>query len=481
MKGGNAAAADPETGEVKDGGEVIPDALDLFNTIPTQTGIKQTTTEIAPTKDALQNVNNVITFKFSSDSKSLIDPRRVYVYIVSRIVQKTDGANIAEANDGDGGGHRPQSNVLFVNGLSYAWFKHVNVKINSDDLSSSGTQNYAFRGDLQTRLGNTVEVKQGPLQSIGFFEESIAIEDIDDDAAVQFNTAMRGHGPFTHPAIIERYRRSVNSRPYETYGHIHADIFEQTKLLPPNTQVEISFTRNDSDFVLLAKDGNIDAKAVIDYMHVEYTRVEPEEEYLESIKAQLYEGKEAALYPINRVRLEEYTIAPGQTNFGRVDLFPTEEYIPRRVFVVFVRSSAVTLGNITQDPFNYQSFNIRSVGLKVGNKYRPRPPYKCDFEHGKTLIPLKMLHDAINCDLENFDCGINLSNYNNRNCFFAFDLLNTYTDSGECFERSEKDRIDLEIEAAQPKEYGIKVLVYGEFDAEIEIKPKGGVVMHENA
>ena len=473
---------DPETGEkIKDGGEVIPDPLDLFSTIPTQTGIKQATTEIVPTKDALQDANRAITFKFSSDSKSLIDPKRIFVYIVSRIVQK-NGANIPEheAGEGEAINHRDESNVLFVNGLSHAWFKTVEVKINSDRVSTSGTDNYAFRGDLETRLGNTVEVKEGPLEFAGFIEEATAFDHI-EAAHLQFDRAIRGNGPYNHPALIKRYKKSANSKEYETYGKIHADIFEQDKFLPPDTQIEITFTRNDSSFVLLSKTADINAKAVIDYMHVEYTRVEPEEEYLEALKAQIYSGKEACLYPIKRVHVEEYTVPPGQLNLGKIDLFPTEKYIPRRIFVVFVRATAVTLGDIGQDPFNYEDFKIRRVGLKVGSKHRPRPPYLCNFQDGRTLVPLKMLHDAINCDMENFNSGINLDNYKGRNCIFAFDILNTYTDSGECFERSEAERIDLEVQAQEAQGFGIRALVYGEFDAEIHIKPSKAVVMHENA
>ena len=41
-----------------------------------------------------------------------------------------------------------------------------------------------------------------------------------------------------------------------TIARIHSEIFEQLKLLPPNTVLDIDFDRQDSDFLLLTKHNN---------------------------------------------------------------------------------------------------------------------------------------------------------------------------------------------------------------------------------
>ena len=41
-----------------------------------------------------------------------------------------------------------------------------------------------------------------------------------------------------------------------TIARIHSEIFEQLKLLPPNTVLDIDFNRQESDFLLLTKHNN---------------------------------------------------------------------------------------------------------------------------------------------------------------------------------------------------------------------------------
>ena len=41
-----------------------------------------------------------------------------------------------------------------------------------------------------------------------------------------------------------------------TIARIHSEIFEQPKLLPPNTVLDIDFDRHESDFLLLTKHNN---------------------------------------------------------------------------------------------------------------------------------------------------------------------------------------------------------------------------------
>ena len=54
-----------------------------------------------------------------------------------------------------------------------------------------------------------------------------------------------------YPAILRRYLKGKASKHMYTIERIHSEIFEQPKLLPPNTLLDIDFDRHESDFLLL--------------------------------------------------------------------------------------------------------------------------------------------------------------------------------------------------------------------------------------
>ena len=71
--------------------------------------------------------------------------------------------------------------------------------------------------------------------------------------------------------------------------------------------------------------------------------------------------------------------------------------------------------------------------------------------------------------------------YGHRNVFFGFELTTTGTLGGLCFESSKSENMEIEAHIREAKEYLIEMIVYAEYDAELEIQPGGKVVMHSNA
>ena len=79
------------------------------------------------------------------------------------------------------------------------------------------------------------------------------------------------------------------------------------------------------------------------------------------------------------------------------------------------------------------------------------------------------------------ELGITMDMYGHRNVFFGFDLTTTGTPAGLCFESSKSQNMEIEADIREAKEFPIEMIVYAEYDAELEIQPGGKVVMHSNA
>ena len=85
----------------------------------------------------------------------------------------------------EGGGDapfHPLGKVLPMNGMGYTLFTNVKVALNNVPIDS-GSVLYSFRGDFETRLFNTKDVKEGSAVLMGFDEEIVAFESVPDVAA----------------------------------------------------------------------------------------------------------------------------------------------------------------------------------------------------------------------------------------------------------------------------------------------------------
>ena len=181
-----------------------------------------------------------------SGDNQFIDPDNTYVLITSSI-KNPEGGNIpAVVADA----HNPVCNMLPVNGLGTTWFKKIDVKLN-ETVSLNGNM-YSHRADIENRLSYPDMVKKD-LSMMGFDEEMEAFDEI-NNADIHWDDADPAE--HAYPAILRRYLKGKASKNMYTIARIHSEIFEQLKLLPPNTVLDIDFDRHDSDFLLLTKHNN---------------------------------------------------------------------------------------------------------------------------------------------------------------------------------------------------------------------------------
>ena len=99
----------------------------------------------------------------------------MYIELILKSEASKNMAKGAPPADGD---INDESKVIPVNSLSHAWFNNVIVKINGTVIESINNK-YAYRGDLETRLSFSREIKTGHLRMCGFDKEIEAFENVD--------------------------------------------------------------------------------------------------------------------------------------------------------------------------------------------------------------------------------------------------------------------------------------------------------------
>ena len=79
----------------------------------------------------------------------------------------------------------------------------------------------------------------------------------------------------------------------------------------------------------------------------------------------------------------------------------------------------------------------------------------------------------------NEELGINPSNYRNRNAFLAWDL--SQMPPGHSFEMTQEKPVSLILKLRKANNFVINVIVYSEYDSEVEILNNRKVMCHEYA
>ena len=223
-----------------DGGDAVPEILDLHSTLPTQVGVVGSREEIINPKTTL-DTSGVIHFEIASSQNEMIDVCNTMILIESKIVN-ADGTDVTDA--AGGGDVNANNKVIPVNGLSHAWMKGCEVKLNGTQIAPNDG-NYSTRADLDIRLAYPKETKTGSLELSGFDEEHTAFESLADG-----DIGWDDPPASAHPQLMRRWVGSKNSKTIHTIGHIHSEIFDQPKPLPPGTRLSLYFTKQHKNEML---------------------------------------------------------------------------------------------------------------------------------------------------------------------------------------------------------------------------------------
>ena len=407
-----------------------------------------------------------------SGYNQFIDPYNTYVLITSSI-KNPEGGNIpARAT----GAHNPMCNVLPVNGLGTAWFKKIDVKLNGTTVSFDGNM-YSHRVDIENRLSYPDTVKKGHLSMMGFDEEMEAFDEI-NNADTHWGDANSAQ--HAYPAILRRYLKGKASTNMYTIARIHSEIFEQPELLPPNTVLDIDFDRHNSDFLLLTKHNDRNYILKMESCELLTRLIDMDEEITAEIDSVSISGR-SMLYPVRRVKIMYYSCGANIVDLSNFNLLTTEgNLLPCRIIVVMVREDAVH-GNYNRDPFNYQHFNLAEFSLKVASEQIPLPKLKCNMDDDSNDI-LRPLFSALLANhslFSNEELGINPSNYRNGNVFLAWDL--SQMPPSQSFEMTQEKPVLLILKLRRANNFVINVIVYSEYNSEVEMMNNRKVICHEYA
>ena len=431
--------------------EAMPSQLSLFDMPPTQTAVEniyfQDVRPISQISDS-----SPIEFQLSAQNgMDYIDLKRTRIYIKLKVM---NGDSALEAADIVGP----------VNLLLQSLFSQVDVSMQNKPTTSSGAH-YPYLSMLNSLIHYGTDAKSSQLTS-QLWESDHPGEFDDVDAK-----SGRNSGLLKRAAFIK------GSKSIDLEGPIMHELFQMDRYILNQVGISLKFYQSRPEFCLLSttaagKNYKIKLEDVI--LRVCKCKINPA---VILSHAKMLE-KTTAKYPYKKSIVKMYNLAQGLHNISLENLFSGTR--PDRLYIAFVSSKAVA-GDFTKNPFNFQHFDIRQIGLYNDGNPVGNSPVKLKFDtaNGDSIASaFVMMFD--NSGKWLYDGGNAISRKQfaeGGNVIFCFDLEPTF-EQGEYLTLLKQGNVCLEVQFGKALTETVTTIVWGQYSGLFEINQARDIIMN---
>ena len=425
--------------------EEVKSELDLFAVPPTQMSIDDGRWVEHQPLTSLDS-GGPIEFMLPGTGDAYLDLANTYLLIRAKVV-RGDGTDLAA-----------DTQVAPVNNWLHSLFSQVDVYIN-DTLVTPSSNTYPFRAYVETLLSYGAEAKKTQLTSQLWYK----------DTAGHMDATLENGG---NAGLAERRKYIAESRVVEMMGRLHVDLFLQDRFLLNGVSVKIRLVRSKDTFSLMADGVNPDFKVqIVDAILFARKAVLSPTVQMAHIKA-LENG--TAKYPLRPVDCKVYTIPQGAMSHTYENLFLGT--LPKRLIVWCVDNNAYN-GDYSKNPFHANNNGINFLAVYVDGRQVPAKPLQPNFETGHYVRSYVNLFSATGKQAQDEGNELTRDDLGNGYTLFGVDLTPDACDGG-CFHLVRKGNLRIEIHFATALTQTVNVVVYGEFEAVLEID-KGRNVIYD--
>ena len=455
--GSEASSAYFKSGEVEDS------ALDLF-TVP-RTNITYNgycIVEINSTSESITPIEFVI-----PGSREYIDFSRSY-FRMDLILKKTDGGNLADA-----------SQRWLAPNAFYTIIKQPSIYVNGT-LTTEQTDTYAYKSYLETILNYGTEDEETILRPQGYYSalnyppHDLTANQIDSATPNADYTALSKERKKAVDGLVEMKEKTTGGKTIQLFGLPHVDLFNTGRMLIPGVDLKMRFTLNDPKFFmngLTAVNTAVRLQAGDLKMKFYACMVKVRSDVNNKIATARLQRNLDVYYPTVRSETRTYTLQNNHTNFEATDVFNGR--VPDRVVVGLVYQDAFS-GSYAYNPFNFPKFNVSSIKQIVEGEEYPYQPLQLNAANGQ--LDMSGYHRLIsaNCSAYRGKCMIKPEHWGDDQHTTLYMWVNVASGCADSVQLNPKQegRVKIAITKTAVNSL-ITVIVYGEFENMMQIKPTG--------
>lgn len=341
--------------------EAMSSNLHMWGSLPTQTSIRE--------------VKKIDFYPVSSvDSSDTID--FVIPKIPKLMLSKVEVLAKIRVLNADGSNPAARNNVSFVSDLSGALWRNVDVTVGGVSITQSFDNSYTIAHFWDTVLHNKIAVEHLMFKKEGLLLDYVHNKEESED--VTYYPVADGNNnvpPVVNHHAKLRADRIAEGKTVTVLSDLNVSLFKQEKLLPSNLSINISLTKNYSEFILLSAAEKRE-KVKFDKVILQCTFHRPVDVMVNVLEERL--SREVATFHADRTVLTFQNISQGAQDLTFDNLFTGD--LPY-FFLVGVQDRSAYAKNRNKNPFTYHRFNKVSMFLD-GVEFFPKPIEFEGDEHG---------------------------------------------------------------------------------------------------
>lgn len=423
--------------------EFMKTELDLFSSHPMQTNILKTE-EIAYNPIASLDNPSSIEFMAVGNGDTYRDLSSVYL----RLVVKIESKQIKDEK-----GQLVESSPGVVNNLLHSLFRNCTIYLNNKSISQSDN-NYHYRSYFEKILNYGKDAASTHLETTGW---NLDTGDMDSLEGVE---------------VKKRVKMYKNGAKVELMGKIHADMFNQSRLLLNNVDLKVVLNLEKSDFYMMTKSTDESTiKILTATMYMNHVTINPNILIAHHNILQ----KRNALYPYKRVEVKSFTLYSGNHSLFLDNVVMGQ--LPNLLIFAMVTSKSYN-GSRDKNPFNFHHFNLQRFSLSVNGMQIPSQALEFDFLNKNAVMSTRGYNTLFNgTGIHYYDKGHQITKelYDNGHFMLAFDLTADRSYNSLCANYQNQGNIRIEGRFSQQLSEPITCLIYCEYDSCIKIDHNRGV------
>jgi len=411
--------------------------LDLFCLPPTQVAIDEGSwIEFTPREKS----NNI---KFEAKaSDNYIDLSKSWISFKAQVGGTTAAAKVAGP----------------INLWGHSLFNQIDMQVNDTILTSSSAF-YGFEAMTTTLLSYGKEATSTQMELGGYVKDTAEHMDV---------VALDGD----NKGLVTRSKGFNKGEWRDFVMRPCLPLFQQERLLPPETKINLTLKPSDPKFALMFDGDNALYKPIMKDFKLHLRAVKVNSTIAIEHAKRRKDNGEKLYYPIRRLATKAFTLGTGLLS-SRETI--SKGVLPLRVFVMMVEESAA-MGAFKKNPFNFQHFNLKEIKLTIGGTTSiPSEPLRPDFTNKMAKDCYMNLFSQTGILFDDKGLDIKYHDFQNGYSIFAFNLTADQSD-GDHLELVKRNDLDLHLNFGAVLPSAVTVLSILEYENCLQIDSNDNII-----
>lgn len=242
-------------------------------------------------------------------------------------------------------------------------------------------------------------------------------------------------------------------------GPLLSDMWQQPRAIVNGVELQVKMWPAKPQFAIMTNVENPDFRLEIVEAYLKLCKMTPVPAVMLAHAETMQ--KVPATYPYTRTDIKTFQLNQGQYSFNLEDLFQTD--VPSRVVVGMVKATSFN-GEYNTNPYNFEHFNLTSLGLFLDDQSVPAKPLKMNFEENNYMTAYNTLFTPY--DEEGI--GIQRTDFNAGYALFMFRMVPEHIPPHVPLTKG-KANVRLSGSFAKPLSENVTLIIYAQFPSVMKI------------